>query len=50
MKINNCENCHHHNSLIHWEEGIFYQCIYNKKMWEECDAYDPIEIDNEVLK
>ena len=41
--INNCENCHHYNSLIHWEEGLFHQCMRKNKLWEKCNDYDPIK-------
>ena len=42
-EINNCENCHHYNSLIHWEEGLFHQCMRGNKLWEKCNDYDAIE-------
>ena len=42
-EINNCENCHHYNSLIHWEEGLFYQCMMGNKLWEKCNDYDAIK-------
>lgn len=40
--INNCENCHHFNELIHWDEGLFYQCMHGNKLWEKCSDYDAI--------
>lgn len=40
---NKCENCHHFNSLIHWSEGEFQQCMRNNKLWRPCKDYDPIE-------
>ena len=46
-EINNCENCHHYNSLIHWEEGLFHQCMMGNKLWEKCNDYDAI---NELEK
>ena len=42
-EINNCENCHHYNSLIHWEEGLFHQCMMGNKLWEKCNDYDAIK-------
>ena len=43
MMINNCENCHHYNSLIHWEEGVFHQCLARNNLWEKCNDYDAIK-------
>ena len=42
-EINNCENCHHYNSLINWNEGIFHQCLLGNKLWVKCKDYDAIE-------
>ena len=42
-EINNCENCHHYNSLIDWNEGIFHQCLLGNKLWVKCKDYDVIE-------
>ena len=39
----NCENCHHYNSLVHWEEGLFHQCMRGNKLWEKCNDYDAIK-------
>lgn len=44
--MNNCENCHHFNELIHWDEGIFYQCMNGCKLWERCNKCDPIDESN----
>lgn len=38
--INDCENCLHFNELIHWEEGLFQQCMMGNKMWEKCNDYE----------
>ena len=46
-KINKCQNCHHYNSLIHWEEGLFHQCMMGNVLWEKCNDYDPIEMELE---
>lgn len=45
VETNNCENCHHYNSLIDWNDGVFHQCLLGNKMWEKCDDYDAIKED-----
>lgn len=40
--INDCEHCYHFNPLVHWNEGVFYQCMMSNKMWEKCNDYDKI--------
>lgn len=45
--INNCENCHHFNFLIDFQEGMFYQCLKGNNLWEKCNDYDPIKEDTE---
>lgn len=39
---NDCENCHHFNTLIDWNEGLFYQCMRNNKLWEKCDDFEEV--------
>ena len=42
--MSNCENCHHYNTLIHWSEGVFEQCMmHNELNNENCKDYDPIK-------
>ncbi len=50
LRINNCENCHHYNSLIDWEEGVFHRCMSGNNLWEICKDYDAIEEDKEFLE
>ena len=42
-EINNCENCHHYNSLIDWNDGVFHQCLLGNKLWKKCNDYDAIK-------
>ena len=42
-RINDCENCHHFNTVINWSEGICYQCMIGNKLWEHCNDYDAIK-------
>ena len=39
----NCENCHHFDTLIDWEDGIWYKCLMGYMF--DCDEkyYDPID-------
>lgn len=40
--INNCEKCIHFNELIHWDEGLFYQCMRRNKLWSKCDDFEEV--------
>lgn len=42
-KINKCEHCYHFNQLIHWEEGMFYQCMMKNKLWEKCNDFEEMD-------
>ena len=42
-EFNKCEKCYHFNELIHWDEGLFYQCKQGHKLWKKCDDYEVIE-------
>ena len=38
----NCENCHHFDTLIDWDTGIWYRCLMEHMF--DCDGkhFDPI--------
>ena len=44
-ETNNCENCHHYDSLLDFYEGAFHRCLLRNKMWEKCNDYDAIKED-----
>lgn len=46
--INDCENCLHFNELIHWDEGLFQQCMMGNKMWEKCTDFEHYKSDKPV--
>ena len=46
--VSKCENCHHYNTLINWDEGIFEKCMADEMLHRHnCKEYDSIEEDND---
>ena len=41
--INDCDFCIHHNPLMHFGEGLFYQCMMGNKMWKKCTDFEFVE-------
>lgn len=39
----NCENCHHFDTLIDWENGIWYKCLMGYMFDCDGECYDPID-------
>ena len=37
-----CENCHHFDTLIDWNEGIYYKCMMGNPLWKKCNDFDKI--------
>ncbi len=46
----NCKNCHHFDVIIDWYNGIYYKCLLNNKLGDECNDYDPIHGDFEMIE
>ena len=41
-EMNDCENCHHFDTLIDWNEGIYYKCMMGNPLWKKCNDFDEI--------
>ena len=38
----NCEKCHNFDTLIDWNEGIYFKCMAGNNLWEKCKDFDEI--------
>lgn len=38
-----CCNCHNHNIIIDWDEGVSEQCLMGNTIGEPCTDYDPVK-------